>query len=103
MGERGEQGKVIFDRVFEWDDEKNKANREKHKISFESAAYVFFDPNYIEIPDEAHSNDETRYDVIGFVNKVLFVVCTNRGEATRIISARKATAKERSRYYGNRS
>lgn len=95
--------KVIFDRVFEWDDEKNKANREKHKISFESAAYVFFDPNYIEIPDEAHSNDETRYAVIGFVNKVLFVVCTNRGEAIRIISARKATAKERSRYYGNRS
>lgn len=95
--------KVIFDRVFEWDEEKNKANKKKHGISFESAAYVFFDPKYIEIPDEDHSNDETRYNVIGFVNKVLFVVCTDRGEATRMISARKATAKERSAYYGNRS
>ena len=95
--------KVIFDHTFEWDDKKDKANKKKHGVSFESAAYVFFDPKHVEIPDEDHSDDETRYNVVGLVNKVLFVVCTDRGEATRIISARKATAKERSRYYGNRS
>ena len=95
--------KYILDRFFVWDDEKDKKNRKKHGISFESAAYVFADPYRIEYPDEAHSDDEMRYDVIGLVDKVLFVVYTEREDATRIISARKATAKERSAYNGNRS
>ena len=95
--------KVILDRVFEWDDEKDKENRKKHRVDFETAAWVFADPKHIEYPDEMHSDDEMRYDVVGFVKNVLFVVCTDRGDATRIISARKATAKERGMYYGNRS
>ena len=95
--------KVIFDRVFEWDDEKNKANDKKHGVDFETAVWVFADPNLVELPDEAHSDEEIRYDVIGFVENVLFVVCTDRGEATRIISARKATAKERRIYNGTRA
>ena len=60
-------------------------------------------PYDIELPDEEHSDDEIRYDIIGLVDNVLFVVCTDRGESTRIISARKATAKERNAYNGNRS
>ena len=90
--------KIIFDRVFEWDDEKNRINKKKHGISFESAAWVFEDPHYVEYPDEFHSDEELRYKVIGMVDNLLFVICTDREDATRIISARKANAKERRIY-----
>ena len=43
---------------FEWDEHKNFVNKEKHKISFETAAHVFDDPNYIEMYDFEHSTDE---------------------------------------------
>lgn len=43
---------------FEWDENKNIINKEKHKISFETAAYVFDDPYYIEMYDFEHSVDE---------------------------------------------
>ena len=43
---------------FEWDEFKNFVNKEKHKISFETAAHVFDDPNYIEMYDFEHSTDE---------------------------------------------
>ncbi len=43
---------------FEWDEDKNTINKEKHKISFETAAYVFGDPYYIEMFDFEHSVDE---------------------------------------------
>ena len=46
--------------------------------------------------------DEDRWDVIGMVDSVLVVIYTERGERTRLISARKAEPEERSRYYGNR-
>lgn len=59
---------------FEWDEEKNIINKEKHKISFETAAYVFDDPYYIEMFDFEHSVDEDRYIAIGKVGDVLFVV-----------------------------
>ena len=84
---------------FEWDDEKNVANIEKHGVSFEIAAKVFEDPNYIELYDSEHSSDEDRYIAIGYVQKVLFVVFTERGKNVRLISARIATKQERSMYY----
>ena len=93
----------IFQQEFEWDDNKNDINKKKHGISFETAAAVFGDDNRLEIPDEMHSIDEERYIVIGLVHKVLFVVYTEREDATRIISARKATPAERRVYYGNDS
>ncbi len=46
---------------FEWDEDKNSINKEKHKISFETAAHVFDDPDYIEMFDFEHSIDEDRY------------------------------------------
>lgn len=52
---------------FEWDEEKNLINQKKHKISFETAAYVFEDENYIEMYDFEHSIDEDRYIAIGCV------------------------------------
>ena len=84
---------------FEWDDEKNRINKKKHGISFETAAKVFNDPRYIEIYDSEHSVDEDRYIAIGAVEDVLFVVFTERKQAIRLISARLATEVERRYYY----
>ena len=84
---------------FEWDEEKARKNFEKHGVYFQTARRVFWDENRIEIYDEAHSAGEDRYNVIGMVNKVLFVVYTERGERIRIISAREATAEEKEVYY----
>ena len=84
---------------FEWDEDKNFINKEKHKISFETAAHVFNDPYCIEMFDFEHSIDEDRYIAIGKVNDVLFVVFTERKDAIRLISARLATSLERRLYY----
>ncbi|MBP3505555.1 MAG: BrnT family toxin [Lachnospiraceae bacterium] len=84
---------------FEWDEDKNTINKEKHKISFETAVHVFNDPEYIEIYDFEHSVDEERYIAIGMVGKILFVVFTERKDAIRLISARIATETERRLYY----
>ncbi|MBO6178301.1 MAG: BrnT family toxin [Selenomonadaceae bacterium] len=91
----------IDDQLFEWDDDKAKINKRKHGISFKTAAQVFFDENRIERYDEEHSLVEDRWKIIGKVREVLFVIYTERGEATRLISARKATPYERSIYYDN--
>lgn len=88
--------------IFEWDTRKNEINKRKHKISFETAKYVFTDPTRIEIYDEIHSfTDEERVTVLGKVHEVLFVVYTMRKENIRIISARLATKEEKEAYYGN--
>ena len=92
---------TINDMVFEWDDEKNQINKRKHKISFETAANVFFDEDRIEQLDEFHSDDEERWQVIGMVDEILFVIYTERDDRTRIISARRDDKKERRIYYGN--
>ena len=89
---------IIAGLSFEWDDEKARENIRKHKVRFETAAKVFADPDYVEYPDEAHSDDEIRYKVVGMVESLLLVVCTDRENMTRIISARKANDKER-RFY----
>ena len=91
----------MVERPIEWDEDKNEINKLKHKVGFEQASYVFADPNRIVRYDALHSDEEDRWQVIGRVGRVLFVVCTERGEAIRIISARYANAKERSIYYGN--
>ena len=85
--------------IFEWDTEKNEQNKIKHRISFETAAHVFDDPEYIEMYDFEHSVDEDRYIAIGRVGDIIFVVFTERKDRIRIISARLATESERSLYY----
>jgi uncharacterized DUF497 family protein len=84
---------------FEWEEEKNNINKEKHKISFETAIHVFGDPGYVEMYDFEHSLDEDRYVAIGRVDDVLFVVFTERKDFIRLISARLATNAERGLYY----
>ena len=85
--------------TFEWDEEKNKINKAKHGIDFETAMLVFNDSQRIEIYDMEHSIEEDRYNTIGMVHDVLFVVYTERRENIRLISARLATQTERSIYY----
>ncbi len=84
---------------FEWDEEKNLANIRKHHIDFNDAMLVFQDEFRIELYDEAHSIDEDRYNTIGLVDDVLFVVYTERRDAVRLISARLANRQERRLYY----
>ena len=85
--------------LFEWDEEKERINFKNHGIHFETAKLVFNDENRIEFYDETHSAAEDRYQTIGLVNKVLFVVYTERRNHIRLISARVATPQERSIYY----
>lgn len=86
---------------FEWDTDKNKANKAKHGLSFEEALEVFADPNLLEIYDKDHSGDEERYKVIGLLSSkliIISVIFTERGQVIRIISARKANKEEKGIY-----
>ncbi|MGA8223836.1 MAG: BrnT family toxin [Candidatus Acidiferrales bacterium] len=85
---------------FEWDPAKAAQNRRKHRISFEEAASVFGDPLAMTYPDPDHSISEQRFITVGLStgNKELIVAHTDRGDNIRILSARKATKRER-KYY----
>lgn len=88
---------------FEWDDEKDRKNIVKHGIPFRTAILVFSDPDRIEKYDDIHSLYEDRYLTIGEIGgtfMVVTVVYTERPEAIRIISARRATRVEKEEYYG---
>ena len=87
---------------FEWDEDKNTINQEKHGVSFEEAKTVFYDPNAKLIAEPDHSEEEDRFIILGISNnsKVL-VVChcyRENDEVIRIISARKATTNEKKQY-----
>ena len=91
--------------LFEWDDAKERINKMKHGIDFDTASSVFSDPLRIEIFDNKHSTlSEERYMTIGKINGatyILSVVYTERNESIRLISARHANAAERKAYYDN--
>ena len=83
---------------FEWDEEKDRINFMKHGIHFRTATKVFLDPNKMIREDEEHP-EELRYDILGRVGKILFVVCAFRDRnVIRMISARLATMSEKERY-----
>ena len=85
---------------FEWDPDKNEANKVKHRVSFEIAETVFDDAKAIYLYDEIHSDGEDRFIVIGKADSLkreLTVCHCYRGlneDIIRIISARDATKKE---------
>jgi hypothetical protein len=83
---------------FEWDPQKANANLQKHRISFVDAVSVFEDEWALTIED--NSLEELRLITIGSdaFGRILVVVYTYRGEAVRIISARRATPNERRQY-----
>jgi uncharacterized DUF497 family protein len=85
---------------FEWDEDKAERNLKKHKVAFQEAATVLGDPLSVTFPDPDHSIDENRFITIGTSDRgrVLVVSHTDREDRTRIISARKATRKERKFY-----
>jgi len=88
---------------FTWDEKKNLANIQKHKISFIQAVYVFSDPLRKEYYDEKHSSyGEDRFIAIGLAeNRLLFVTFIEpEPEIIHIISARKTDSHERRYYYG---
>ncbi len=86
--------------AFEWDEDKARENRKKHKVDFDEATTVFMDSFSVTIPDPEHSINESRYIDIGMSdkNRVLVVVYTERENKIRLISCRKATAAERRKY-----
>jgi uncharacterized protein len=86
--------------AFEWHDVKAEKNVRKHGVSFDEAATVFEDPLSISDSDPLHSDDETRYVLVGLSNenRLLVVGYAMRGERIRIISSRPATALERKHY-----
>ncbi len=84
-----------------WDESKNRTNRKKHGVSFEEASALFHrGDDYLEIFDDAHSDEEDRFIAIGPIKKgLVLVVYTERDEdAVRLISARWATKREADLY-----
>ena len=86
----------------EWDSRKAAANLRKHGVDFADAATVVYDDQAVTIPEER--SDEERFVTIGMdaLGRVLVVVYTWRDERLRLISARKATPRERRQYEGVR-
>lgn len=89
---------------FIWDDKKAESNLLKHNVSFVEAKSVFYDEFAIQFFDSEHSASEDRFIMLGMSDKArVLIVChceRDSGETLRIISARKATNKERKFYKG---
>lgn len=85
---------------FEWDEEKAAVNYAKHGVSFAEAQTVFDDPLFLIVADPDHSLEEARFIILAESNqgRLLVVSYTERPPATRLISARQATAPERKKY-----
>jgi len=85
---------------FEWDPQKARANRLKHRLSFGEAATVLRDPLAITVFDPDHSQEEDRYITVGTSKRgrAVMVAHTNRGNRIRIISARALSRAEREQY-----
>jgi uncharacterized protein len=90
-------GKALM--PFEWDPAKNVSNRRKHRIGFDEAKAVFDDPNSVEWICSDPADDEVRYMVVGRVGwRLVSVIYTEGGDTARLISARKASRRERDLY-----
>lgn len=85
---------------YEWDPEKDRANQEKHGVSFAEATTVFLDPLAATVPDDRHSEEESRFRTTGYTvsDRLVIVAHTDRGDRIRIITAREAKPKERRQY-----
>ena len=89
---------------FEWNSAKARSNLKKHGVSFEEAQSVFYDEFARQFDDDDHSDEEERFIMLGMsIKSRVLVVChceRSGGNVIRIVSARKATSKERSFYQG---
>ena len=84
---------------YQWDPDKAQANNNKHNVDFADAVGVFEDAWALTI-EEQYINDEQRFVTLGmdFLGRVLIVVYTYRGDDIRLISARRATKRQRKTY-----
>jgi len=85
---------------FEWDRKKAANNFRKHKVSFDEAVTVFYDPLSATFNDPEHSIGEERYITVGYssTRRLLVVSYTARDDRIRIISTRRANTKEKRRH-----
>lgn len=85
---------------FDWDRGKAERNLKKHRVSFDEAVTVFYDPLAASFDDPDHSVGERRLITVGHSSRgrLLVVAHSERGESVRIISARLTTARERKRH-----
>ena len=92
-------GYTLHEIDFEWDDRKSKTNLRKHKISFETACEVFFDP-FLRVIDADTVESEPREAVIGMTKtwRLLCVVFVEREDVIRLLSARSVEKGERTLY-----
>lgn len=90
---------------FEWDPAKAAANLKRHRVSFHEAATVLEDPLSTTFADEVYSEREARFLTIGASTRghVLVVAHTERNDTVRVISARRATRREREFYEQGKS
>lgn len=86
-------------RDVEWDELKARANWRKHGVDFADAVFVFEDEVALTVEDDEVAQEE-RFVTVGSdpIGRVLVVVYTWRGDRIRLISARKATSRERQAY-----
>ena len=86
--------------LFEWDPNKARRNLEIHGVSFDEASTAFKDTLSLTIHDPLHSDEEDRFILIGnsYKNRLLVIVHLEMENKIGIISARKATKKERKQY-----
>ncbi|MBI2719059.1 MAG: BrnT family toxin [Rhizobiales bacterium] len=97
MSESGTVIQFVFE-AFEWDDEKATSNRKKHGIDFKDAIRIFNGPVFAWKQNRC---GESRWIAIGIIASELAVVFVQRGEICRVISARRASRKERAGYHAN--
>lgn len=86
---------------FAWDERKNRLNQRKHRISFETAVLVFDDPRHLSTQDR-ETGGEARWQTIGMAGGIYVLLVAHtvdeEAELIRILSARKATRRERDLY-----
>jgi len=87
---------------FEWDENKNKSNQQKHGIDFNDAKDIFKDENRTNSEDNRKDYGEKRWITIGIVANVFLTVVYTIRDAIRIISARRSNRKERQEYNDNK-
>ncbi len=99
---QGSYNSIVTELRFEWDEKKARANRRKHRVSFEEAQTAFADERAVLIDDPDHSVQEERFVLLGLSSSLrVLVVChcvRTKGDVIRIISARKAGRNERKTY-----
>lgn len=89
-----------MDLSFEWDPRKAASNVRKHGVSFQEAVRVFGDPLARIFDDPDHASGELRELIVGHAarQRLLIVSFVERGDRVRILSARRATPRERRDY-----